>query len=61
MKTIFMSLLKDESGTAVTEWVVAASIMAVAGIAAFGTIGGAVKNILASINAPIVSLDAAIP
>jgi len=50
------SLLKDESGTAVTEWVVAASIMAMAGIATFATIGGHVSDILGKISTEVTSL-----
>ena len=50
------SLLKDESGTAVTEWVVAASIMAMAGIATFATIGGNVSDILGKISTEVGNL-----
>lgn len=52
----FKSLLKDESGTAVTEWVVAASIMAMAGIATFGTIGTNMSGILTNISDAITAL-----
>lgn len=50
------SLLKDEAGTAVTEWVVAASIMAMAGIATFATIGGNVSEILGKISSEVTTL-----
>lgn len=57
----FKSLLKDESGTAVTEWVVAASIMAMAGIATFGTIGSNVSDILGKIDTAVAGLAALVP
>jgi Flp pilus assembly pilin Flp len=46
---IFATLMNDESGTAVTEWVVVASIMALAGVATFLAIGGDVASILGTI------------
>jgi Flp pilus assembly pilin Flp len=56
MKTFVMSLLRDEEGTAVTEWVVAASIMAMAGIATFAAIGSNVQDILGQINTQVQDL-----
>lgn len=56
MKKFVVSLLKDEAGTAVTEWVVAASIMAMAGIATFALIGGNVKTILGVIDGDVTDL-----
>jgi Flp pilus assembly pilin Flp len=46
MTKFITSLLKDESGTAVTEWIVAASIMAIAGIITFSNIAEDAKTIL---------------
>jgi Flp pilus assembly pilin Flp len=57
MKKFFRKLRKDERGTAVTEWVVAASIMAMAGIATFATIGENVKPILGKISSEVTTLE----
>jgi Flp pilus assembly pilin Flp len=61
MKKLFVSLLKDEAGTAVTEWVVAASIMALAGIATFVLIGENVKNVLGGISTEVGTLATKVP
>jgi Flp pilus assembly pilin Flp len=50
MRNFFHALIKDEAGTAVTEWVVVASIMALAGIATFLAIGEDVEAILDTIS-----------
>jgi Flp pilus assembly pilin Flp len=60
MKKFVMSLLKDESGTAVTEWVVAASIMAMAGIATFAAIGEDVSSILGVISSEVNTLETSV-
>jgi Flp pilus assembly pilin Flp len=60
MKKFVMSLLKDEEGTAVTEWVVAASIMAMAGIATFAAIGSDVSSILGKISTEVDSLKTSV-
>jgi Flp pilus assembly pilin Flp len=49
----FSMLTNDESGTAVTEWVVVASIMALAGIGTYLTIGGDVASILGVIEGEV--------
>lgn len=61
MIKLMQSLLRDESGTAVTEWIVAASIMAIAGIVTFSTIADSAKSILGSINTAIAALDVKVP
>jgi len=55
-----VSLFKDESGTAVTEWVVAASIMAMAGIITFAAIGTNVSSILGIIDSEVASLQGSV-
>ena len=60
MKKVLVSLLKDESGTAVTEWVVAASIMAMAGIATFAAIGSNVSSILGTISSEVQELTTSV-
>ena len=60
MKKFVMSLLQDEEGTAVTEWVVAASIMAMAGIATFAAIGSDVSSILTKISTQVDSLKTSV-
>lgn len=61
MTKFMQSLLRDESGTAVTEWIVAASIMAIAGIVTFSTIAGDAKTILTSISTGVTALEAQVP
>jgi Flp pilus assembly pilin Flp len=61
MTKFIASLLKDESGTAVTEWIVAASIMAIAGIVTFSTIAGDAKTILGAISAGVADLAGDVP
>lgn len=56
LANIFTMLKNDESGTAVTEWVVVASIMALAGIGTYLTIGGDVASILGVIETDIGSM-----
>ncbi|HEX6978890.1 MAG TPA: hypothetical protein VF342_06285 [Alphaproteobacteria bacterium] len=51
-----VALLHDDSGTAVTEWIVAASIMAIAGIATFSLIADQAKIILDEINTEVTGL-----
>ena len=58
---IFATLMNDESGTAVTEWVVVASIMALAGIGTYLTIGGDVASILTVIEGDLGNLKAGVP
>lgn len=60
MKKFVVSLLNDESGTAVTEWVVAASIMAMAGIVTFAAIGTNVSEILAKVSTEVDSLQTSV-
>jgi Flp pilus assembly pilin Flp len=60
MKKFIEALLMDESGTAVTEWVVAASIMAMAGIATFAAIGEDVAAILGKISTEVNTLEASV-
>lgn len=60
MKKFIEALLMDESGTAVTEWVVAASIMAMAGIVTFTAIGTDVKSILGSIETAVNTLETSV-
>lgn len=56
MTKFMQSLLRDESGTAVTEWIVAASIMAIAGIVTFSTIADNAKIILDEIDVRVEEL-----
>ena len=56
MTKFMQSLLRDESGTAVTEWIVAASIMAIAGIVTFSTIADNAKVILDEIDTRVEEL-----
>ena len=58
---IFATLMNDESGTAVTEWVVVASIMALAGIGTYLTIGGDVASILGVIETDLGNLKGGVP
>jgi Flp pilus assembly pilin Flp len=55
------SLLRDESGTAVTEWIVAASIMAIAGIVTFSTIATEAGKILTAISNGVTDLSGKLP
>jgi Flp pilus assembly pilin Flp len=61
MTKFITSLLKDESGTAVTEWIVAASIMAIAGIVTFSNIADDAKTILGSIASGVSGLADKVP
>lgn len=56
MTKFMQSLLRDESGTAVTEWIVAASIMAIAGIATFSSIADQAKIILDIVDTKVTAL-----
>jgi Flp pilus assembly pilin Flp len=56
----FSMLTNDERGTAVTEWVVVASIMALAGIGTYLTIGGDVASILGVIETDVGAMEAGV-
>jgi Flp pilus assembly pilin Flp len=56
MTKFITKLLKDESGTAVTEWIVAASIMAIAGIMTFSDIASQASIILTAVKTGVTDL-----
>jgi Flp pilus assembly pilin Flp len=61
MTKFMQSLLRDESGTAVTEWIVAASIMAIAGIVTFSSIADNAKTILGAVDSGVSGLADKVP
>ena len=49
MKNLVSRFVKDESGATAIEYVLIASLISVAAIAAMGTVGGKVSNVLINV------------
>jgi pilus assembly protein Flp/PilA len=49
MLSIFRKLMKDERGATAIEYVLIASLISVAAIAAMGSVGGKVSNVLSNV------------
>ena len=49
MLSIFRKLMKNDKGATAIEYVLIASLISVAAIAAMGTVGGKVSNVLSNV------------